>query len=54
MPPQQGDRLLDFVDNGLDFSAHGLFLIARFVIARFVIARWQMREAGPAAGATQS
>jgi hypothetical protein len=22
MPPQQGDRLLDFIDNGFDFGAH--------------------------------
>jgi hypothetical protein len=23
MPPQQPDRLLDLIDDGLDFSAHG-------------------------------
>jgi len=23
MPPQQPDRLLDFVDHGVDFGAHG-------------------------------
>jgi hypothetical protein len=40
MPPQQPDRLLDLVDDGLDFSAHGRDLVVQhFKCNAFVIAR---------------
>jgi hypothetical protein len=39
MPPQQPDRLLDLVDDGLDFGAHGRDLVVQDVKCNaFVIA----------------
>jgi hypothetical protein len=30
MPPQQGDRLLDFIDDGLDLGAHSFSVLLVF------------------------